>query len=96
MNDYFEKLVRSIVREELAKMTKPAEYLSVRSAAELASVTMSTIRRWVREKRLGEYHAGRELRLKRTDLEKLMSVGRRRVANDEPRSGAARALRDFG
>jgi excisionase family DNA binding protein len=91
----FEQLVRNIVREEIAKMTKPAEYLSVRAAAELASVTMSTIRRWVREKRLVEHRAGREVRVKRTDLERLMSVGRRRAA-DAHLSPEARALRDVG
>ena len=70
-----EQLVRSIVRDELAK-AKPAndvtEFLSTTEAAEFASVAPGTIRRWIREGKLRDHRAGRLVRVLRTDLEKLL------------------------
>lgn len=65
-------VVREVIREELAVRPALEEYLSPARAAEVAEVTAGTIRAWVAEGRLGRYHAGRELRVKRADLERLL------------------------
>ena len=65
--------IRLALRAELASSpTGSGEYLSVARAAEIASVAPQTIRRWVREHRLGTYSAGRVLRVKRSELEALL------------------------
>ncbi len=97
MSDLIEQ-IRSIAREEaraemrrLLDEARGDEYLSTRAAAELASVTDGTIRRWIRAGKLTEHRAGRVVRIRRTDLERLLRTG---AANDD--DPAARALRDFG
>ncbi|CAN5178707.1 hypothetical protein BH11MYX1_BH11MYX1_04460 [soil metagenome] len=89
-------MVRRIVREELAAVvTKPAaEYLSTAEAAELARVAPGTIRRWIREQRIEQHRAGREVRVKRADLEKLLRT--KRPANDDGLTPEQQAARDFG
>lgn len=80
--DAFGDMVRAIVRDELAKREAPPTYLSVKDAANVAAVTTATIRRWVREQRLPEFRAGREVRVRREDLDALLASGRRRPANE--------------
>lgn len=74
-------LVRDVVREELARaLTErdaPAEYLTVAQAATVARVARGTIRRWVREGRIAEYRAGRVVRVRRDELDRLMRGQRR-------------------
>lgn len=68
--------IRSTIRQELGK--KPAtagEFVSVADAAQIASVTTQTIRVWVREGRLNGYHAGRVLRVRRSELEAFLANG---------------------
>jgi excisionase family DNA binding protein len=66
-------VLRAVIREELgARRSRPDEYLSVARAASVAEVTPGTIRSWIREGRLGRFRAGRELRVRRTDLERLL------------------------
>ncbi len=72
--------VASAVREEVARVLAgkaTQEYLSTAEAADRARVAPGTLRRWIREGRLTSHGAGRELRVLREDLEKLMSPGRR-------------------
>jgi len=66
--------VREALREEM-NGTHPAagdEYMSVANAAKTADVAAATIRTWIDEERLGRYHAGRLLRVKRSELDRLM------------------------
>ena len=78
MSDVLQPIVDEVVRRVLAELAKqkPAndvEYLSTTDAAELASVTQATIRRWVKDGKLPAFHAGRHVRVRRTDLERLLS-----------------------
>jgi excisionase family DNA binding protein len=47
----------------------------VARAAEVAKVNPATVRKWVEEGRLGRYRAGRELRVKRSELDRLLATG---------------------
>lgn len=66
--------VRAAVREALADvgkaLTPPVDdgYLSVEKAAELAEVHPDTIRAWIKAGRLVRHQAGRELRVRRSEL----------------------------
>ena len=67
--------LRRVLREELASGGRPAndaEYLPVAEAAARASVAPATIRVWMAQGRLGRYHAGRELRVRGSELTELM------------------------
>lgn len=91
--------IRTVAREEIEKSqvkTHPGEYLSTSEGAELARVTQGTIRRWIREGLLHAHRAGRELRVKRHELEELMKPGKRRQrSNDHLLTPEALAARDF-
>jgi excisionase family DNA binding protein len=66
-------VVREVIREELgARPSTSDEYLSVARAAEVADVSAGTIRTWMCEGRLTRFRAGRELRVRRADLERLL------------------------
>jgi excisionase family DNA binding protein len=76
LRDIIRDEVRTAIRQELGK--KPAtagEFVSVADAAQIASVTTQTIRVWVREGRLNGYHAGRVLRVRRSELEAFLANG---------------------
>lgn len=91
-----EQLIRSLIRDELAK-AKPAndtEYLSTTEAARLASVTPGTIRRWVRSGELTRHEAGARVRIRRDELERLMRC--EVVPIDINLSPRERARRRFG
>ena len=67
--------LRRVLREEWAAGGRPAndaEYLPVAEAAARASVAPATIRVWMAQGRLGRYHAGRELRVRGSELADLM------------------------
>lgn len=65
-------LVRDEVRRVLAETTQPDEFLTTADAAKVAKVAQGTVRRWIRDGRLAPHHAGRELRVRRSDLDALM------------------------
>jgi excisionase family DNA binding protein len=66
-------VLREVIRDELgARPSSCDEYLSVARAAEVADVTAATIRTWMSEGRLARFRAGRELRVRRADLERLL------------------------
>lgn len=95
--DALRAFIAQVVRDELARQRPPAavadEYLSVARAAAVADVAPGTVRRWIREGRLVGHHAGRVLRVKRTDLEALLRGGGRR---DRELTAEQLADRDFG
>jgi excisionase family DNA binding protein len=82
------------VRAALAERPAVPELLSTSEAAQYAKVTPRSIRRWLDQGKLQGLHAGRELRIRRADLDKLMRTGRQRKAAElTPEQLAAR---DFG
>ena len=67
------EVVRGVLREELEpRRSTVDEYLSVARAAAVAEVTPGTIRLWMNDGKLRRHRAGRELRVKRADLERLL------------------------
>lgn len=82
------------VRAELAERSAVAELLSTAEAARYARVSPRSIRRWLDQDKLRALHAGRELRIRRADLDQLMRGGRRRKAAEL--TPEQRAARDFG
>jgi excisionase family DNA binding protein len=67
--------VRRVLREEGRDSADRPEYLPVAAAAAIAAVTPDTIRVWIGQGRLGRYSAGRELRVKRSELEAFLRSG---------------------
>ena len=83
------ELVRAEVDKRVAELRQPAEFLSPQAAGQLAGVADGTVRRWIREGRLAGHRAGRVLRVRRADLERLLRDG-----GDASPEDLAR--RDFG
>jgi excisionase family DNA binding protein len=90
-------LVAQLVAEELERRAAaaPAEYLTIEAAAAVASVSVSTVRRWLRSGRLAERRVEGVIRIERAELEAVLGTPRRRVANANL-TPAQRAARDFG
>lgn len=79
------------VRAALAERPAVAELLSTAEAGRYARVAPRSIRRWLVQGKLQALHAGRGLRIRRADLDKLMCRGRRRTAAElTPEQLAAR------
>lgn len=72
------------VRAALAERPAAAELLSTAEAAQYAKVSPRSIRRWLDQGKLRALHAGRELRIRRADLDQLMRGGRRRTVELSP------------
>jgi excisionase family DNA binding protein len=93
-----ESLIRSIVRDELARSQPanelPPEYLSTSEAASLARVSVYTIRRWVRAGELTRHQAGSRVLVARDELEKLLAC--EVVGIDSKLSIEDRVKRRFG
>jgi excisionase family DNA binding protein len=89
-----EDAVRRVVREELAARPTGDVFLSVAKAAEVVEVSSATIRTWIRLGKLTRLHAGRELRVSRAELERLLVTCSNVVVGDD--SPEARAARDLG
>jgi excisionase family DNA binding protein len=90
LSEALRPLIAELVREEVARLlgdSQRSEYLTSAAAAELAQVTQATIRRWVREGRLTACGAGKDLRIVRAELEKLMRPGKRVVRRTRPGRG---------
>lgn len=74
-------VIRDEVRRAVTDATKADEFLSTAAAAQVADVAPGTVRRWIKDGKLCRYQAGRELRVSRADLEKLLREGS--ASNDE-------------
>jgi len=99
-----EETVRTLIREEVQRVLREElpglladlrpdshagdEYLSVQKAAAVAEVHADTIRGWIKSGRLPEHRAGRELRILRGDLQRLL--GPRATAAEEAATILAR------
>ena len=94
------EVVRDVVREELAGLvalrSDADRYLPTADAASLAGVAKGTIRRWVRENRIPGHRAGRVLRVRTSDLQRLLASGAHAPRKDEALSPEELARRDFG
>ncbi|OPZ54375.1 MAG: Helix-turn-helix domain protein [Deltaproteobacteria bacterium ADurb.BinA014] len=51
------------------------EFLTVRQAAELLTVRPETVKRWIRNKQLPAFYAGKLYRIRRTDIDALIQAG---------------------
>ncbi len=72
-------LIAQVVRSELDKAT-PAEhdeFMTSSDAAKFAAVATGTIRRWVKSGKLRDHRAGRRVRVRRADIERLLRDGTR-------------------
>ena len=76
LRSMIEDVVRKVLREELGASpgANGDEYLSVATAARVAEVAPATIRGWIAEGRLHRYAAGREIRVRRAELEALLAA----------------------
>jgi len=81
--DELRALLQTAVREGVraalaeARTTRDEEegYLAIQRAAKFADVHPDTIRVWIKAGRLRGYHAGRELRVLRSDLRRFLELG---------------------
>jgi excisionase family DNA binding protein len=88
LRDVFRQELRSIVQEvraavegSRAKAPDDESYLSVQRAASVADVHPDTIRKWINSGRLPRHKAGRELRVRRDELHRLLEGG---ITEDRP------------
>lgn len=97
--DGFHELIRELIRQEVRialaeARPAPDEYFTTAEAARYAKVAPRSIRRWLDQGKLRALHAGRELRIRRADLDELMRSGRR--GNASELTPEQLAERDFG
>lgn len=67
------QIVRDEVHAAVAEATRPQEIFTVREAAAFARLSTGTIRGAIKEGRLVAYGVGRALRIKRDDLEQMLT-----------------------
>lgn len=90
----FESALRRIVREEMRavvteemKKAPPSssteERLTIKEAAMIAKVSEKTVRNWLSADHLTTYHAGRQLRVDRAQLDAFMAAGPKRSTEDD-------------
>lgn len=95
LDDAIRKAVDARLRElGIMERPQPDEYLSTKDAAGIAGVAAVTIRRWVKGGKLREHRAGRLMRVKRADLERLLREGY--VRNDDSLTPEQMARRKYG
>lgn len=73
LRELVEDATRRVVREELSREPGRDRYLPVAEAAEIAGVAPDTIRSWIGQGRLGRYNAGREIRVRRSELDAFLA-----------------------
>ena len=98
LGEQIRALVVEVARSEVARIlderdTSP-ERLSTSEAADAANVHPKTIRRWIAEGKLPSERAGREIRVRRADLEHLLRVPP--SASGSTLTPEQMAERDFG
>ena len=78
IDDTLRPIIAELVRAEVARVLAERKlidgdgFMSTTAAATYAGVALGTIRRWIRERKLPEHHAGRHLRVRRGDLDALI------------------------
>lgn len=58
------------------------DVLNVREAAQFLSISVPTVRSWIRDRKLPVYRVGNGIRFKRADLEKVLYSDRSRSARE--------------
>ena len=96
LRELIAELVRDEVRRALGDAPKHDEFLSTPAAAQVADVAQGTIRRWVREGRLEAHRAGRVVRVRRADLERVLRDGGKPTSDASPASADAWVRKHFG
>jgi excisionase family DNA binding protein len=100
LDESLRAFVREVVREELAGRAETSidrdRYLATAEAAQLASVAEGTIRRWVRDGRVTGHRAGRVLRVRLSDMHRLLAGGGRTPRDGAKLSPEELARRHFG
>jgi excisionase family DNA binding protein len=95
-----EDVVRRVVREEIASLTKDFDrrgdedldgYMSVRAVSRLLQVSTNTVRTWI-AKGLPEHRLGRIVRIKRSDLDAFLLVHEQHETGPDPDEHAAEIL----
>lgn len=76
------------IRSEM-RPTAEDGYLSIEKAAALAEVHADTLRGWIKDGRLPEHRAGRELRVRRSELHRFMERGGSKATQVSPEETAA-------
>jgi len=98
LDEQIRALVVEVVRSELPRIlderAATPERLSTSEAARSANVHPKTVRRWIAEGKLPSERAGREIRVRRTDLEALLR--RPRSSSGSGLTPEQMAKRDFG
>jgi excisionase family DNA binding protein len=61
-------LVESVIDERLPAETQSDPYLTVKQAAEAAGIPEQTIRKWISQKRVRVYRAGRCVRVRLSEI----------------------------
>lgn len=72
--------LREVVREELAKSQRPSaepEFLTLDAAADRAACSKGTVRGWLKNGALKSYGVGRIVRIRRLELDELLTKGER-------------------
>lgn len=59
-------------QEAAATAPPPATFMTIKAAAAYAGVSVSSIRRWIKAKRLNAYRAGKQIRLDPSDVVRFM------------------------
>lgn len=96
------ELVREVVGEEIARVLDERDrakskdgWLSLRAAGDVAGVHPDTVARWIREGRIRAGKAGRHVRVRRADIERLIENGGKVGRPERRLSPEARADLDF-
>lgn len=90
-------LVREVVREVLAEeriaQAEGLELLTTAEASMIAKVKPATLRTWIKIGQLKAHHAGRGLRISRSDLASALAPGARKRGAEKRLTPEARARR---
>ena len=73
VEDVVERRLLPLMNERMTAVAAPAEWLSVNEAAKHAGVADDTVRDWIQRGDLPEHRAGRHLRVRRDELDRLLS-----------------------
>ena len=79
IRDVVREEIRSALAERRSVSSVEDAYFSVEDAAAFAAVHPDTLRAWIKAGRLPEHRAGRELRIRRSELRRFLAAGAAQV-----------------
>jgi excisionase family DNA binding protein len=80
--------LRRVIREELPRAGGGDEFVPVAEAARIVAVTPDTIRAWIHQRKLEACWAGRELRIRRSELHRLLTTPPKLAGEPSPEEEA--------